>query len=117
MSVRKSCENCKNHKHGSCYRKSGVTCNEDTGWICWELSDECKADLLHEDEEHSYWIPAEGEFVKCEECGYKMYAIEAVNKPYCPNCHRQMGEPMHDAVNHPNHYCKGGVECVKKHSG
>lgn len=21
-------------------------------------------------------------------------------------------EPEHDAVNHPNHYCKGGVECL-----
>lgn len=21
-------------------------------------------------------------------------------------------EPEHDTVNHPNHYCKGGVECL-----
>lgn len=70
MSVRKSCKTCKHFNHWSCLRKEGFTCNEDTGWISWELSDDAKADLLHD------------------------------------------AEPEHDAVNHPNHYCKGNVECL-----
>jgi hypothetical protein len=50
MSVRKSCKTCKHFNHGSCFRKEGFTCNEDTGWISWELADDAKADLLHDAE-------------------------------------------------------------------
>jgi len=30
----------------------------------------------------------------------------------CEDYERKSNESNHDAVNHPNHYCKGGVECL-----
>lgn len=49
MSVRKSCYNCKYYKKGFCnYEKySGVACVS-TELEFWELSDDAKADLLHD---------------------------------------------------------------------
>lgn len=68
MSVRKTCDNCKHYSHGACSRDGSLMCTKEMKY--WELSDNAKADLLHD------------------------------------------AEPEHDAVNHPNHYCKGGVECL-----
>lgn len=56
MSVRKSCKTCRYMKHGTCLRKAGWTCNESNGWIAWELSDDAKADVLH-DAEPEHDIP------------------------------------------------------------
>lgn len=74
MSVRKTCDNCKHFDHGGgfcCFGLGGIDvspCGDEMKH--WKLSDDSKADLLHD------------------------------------------AEPEHDAVNHPNHYCKGGVECL-----
>lgn len=72
MSVRKSCKTCKHMKHGTCFRKEGFTCNEDTGWISWELADDTKADVLHDAEtEHdavshpSHYTSGEIECIDC----------------------------------------------------
>lgn len=71
MSVRKSCKNCKHYHEGFCnYAEDGGVGCLTTEMERWELSDDAKADLLHD------------------------------------------AEREHDAVNHPNHYCKGGVECL-----
>ena len=72
MSVRKSCSNCKHNKMSICHFGNvmgGMPCKT-TAMEYWELSDDAKADLLHD------------------------------------------AEPEHDAVNHPDHYCKGGIECL-----
>lgn len=51
MSVRKSCKNCKHFQEGFCNyaEKGGVGCLT-TEMERWELSDDAKADLLHDDE-------------------------------------------------------------------
>lgn len=51
MSVRKSCYNCKHYKKGVCgYEKySGVACVTEN-MDFWELSDDAKADMLHDAE-------------------------------------------------------------------
>lgn len=54
MSVRKTCWNCKYYQKGFCnYKKScGIACLT-TEMECWELSDDAKADVLHDaDTEH-----------------------------------------------------------------
>lgn len=127
MSVRKSCKTCRHMKHGTCFRKAGWTCNESNGWIAWELSDDAKADVLH-DAETEHDIPnykscklyingscdnarifADKPGIKfdCSKCkSYRYYKLPT-NTPT-----NTQTEPEHDAVNHPNHYCKGGVECL-----
>lgn len=114
MSVRKTCDNCKHFDHGGgfcCFGLGGIDvspCGDEMKH--WKLSDDAKADLLHDEEpvvteqaEPTIKIAldklttiADSEFEKALEKG-------AVKLVY---------EPEHDAVNHPNHYCKGGVECL-----
>lgn len=48
MSVRKSCYTCKHYKQGLCSNGSIVICGDDMSG--WELSDNAKADLLHDAE-------------------------------------------------------------------
>lgn len=49
MSVRKSCYNCKHYQKGFCnYNKDGGVACLTTEMECWELSDDAKADLLHD---------------------------------------------------------------------
>jgi hypothetical protein len=125
MSVRKSCKTCKHFNHGSCFRKEGFTCNEDTGWISWELADDAKADVLH-DAETEHDIP---KYRSCKlyingSCdNAKIFADKPGVKLDCSKCKSYIRgyyklptntptEPKHDAVNHPNHYCKGNVECL-----
>lgn len=48
MSVRKSCYTCKHYKHGLCSNGSIVICGDDMSG--WELSDDAKANLLHDAE-------------------------------------------------------------------
>lgn len=126
MSVKKSCKNCKHMKHGTCFKKEGWTCNEDTGWISWELSDDAKADLLHDAEpvvmEKAEPKKCENCFWYCRTCNNKESAFygDVMGKSgYCVHHDYKSEEtnmnpeqPAHDAVNHPNHYCKGGVECL-----
>ena len=51
MSVRKSCFNCKHYKKGFCnYHKNGGGACMTTEMECWELSDDAKADVLHDAE-------------------------------------------------------------------
>lgn len=71
MSVRKTCYNCKYYKQGFCeYNEKGGAACKTTEMEYWELSDRCKADLLHD------------------------------------------AELEHDAVNSPEHYTSGGIECI-----
>lgn len=108
MSVRKTCYNCKHYSHGECAHDGYLMCEKEMKY--WELADDAKADLLHDAEpvvmekaEPTIKIAldklttiADSEFEKALEKG-------AVKLVY---------EAEHDAVNHPNHYCKGGVECL-----
>lgn len=49
MSVRKSCFNCKHFHEGFCnYNKNGRAACLTTELECWELSDDAKADVLHD---------------------------------------------------------------------
>ena len=48
MSVRKTCDNCKHYSHGACSRDGSLMCREEMKY--WELSDDAKADLLHDAE-------------------------------------------------------------------
>ena len=48
MSVRKTCDNCKHYSHGACVRDGSLMCEKEMKY--WELSDDAKADLLHDAE-------------------------------------------------------------------
>lgn len=86
MSVKKQCYSCKHYSHGACLRCGSEMCGKEMKY--WELSDYAKADVLHDAEQEHESDPVE------------VLLNRAKNKP------------EHDAVNHPNHYCKGGVECL-----
>ena len=89
MSVRKSCVNCKHNKIGICYFGNvvgGRACKT-TAMEYWELSDDAKADVLHDAEtEH-----------------------DAETVPVVT----EQAETEHDSVNHPSHYTAGGIECIE----
>lgn len=86
MSVRKSCYTCKHYKDGLCSNGSIVICGDEMSG--WQLSDDAKADLLHDAEPEHEYDPAE------------VLLNRAKNKP------------EHDAVNRPAHYTSGGIECI-----
>lgn len=115
MSVRKTCDNCKHFDHGGgfcCFGLGGIDvspCGDEMKH--WKLSDNAKADLLHDAEPvvteqveptiktalDKLTTIADSEFEKALEKG-------AVKLVY---------EPEHDAVNHPSHYTAGGIECIE----
>lgn len=134
MSVRKSCYNCKYYKKGFCnYEKySGVACVS-TELEFWELSDDAKADVLH-DAKPEYYIP---KYRSCKlyingSCdNAKIFADKPGVKLDCSKCKSYIRgyyklptnapnntptntptEPEHDAVSHPAHYTSGGIECI-----
>lgn len=86
ISVRKSCYTCKHYKNGLCSKNNELICTDDMS--CWELSDNAKADVLHDAETEHEYDPVE------------MLLNRAKNKT------------EHDAVNSPAHYTSGGIECI-----
>jgi hypothetical protein len=128
MSVRKTCKNCKHYHEGFCNyaEKGGVGCLT-TEMERWELSDDAKADVLH-DAETEHDIPkyktckryingscdnarifADKPGIKfdCSKCkSYRYYKLPT-NIPT-----NTQTEPEHDAVNSPAHYTSGGIECI-----
>lgn len=48
MSVKKHCFSCKHYSHGECIRDGSLMCGKEMKY--WELSDDAKADLLHDAE-------------------------------------------------------------------
>lgn len=137
MSVRKSCKNCKHYQEGFCNyaEKGGVGCLTKE-LERWELSDDAKADFLH-DAETVAIEKDEPEIVKvkniCNNCFW--WNKTCHNKESCcygdykdyngfcgwfkpvPNTTTNTPtntptEPEHDAVSHPSHYTSGGIECI-----
>lgn len=49
MSVKKHCFSCKNYSHGACLRCGSEMCGKEMKY--WELSDDAKADVLHDAEQ------------------------------------------------------------------
>lgn len=48
MSVKKQCYSCKHYSHGACLRCGSEMCGKEMKY--WELSDDAKADVLHDAE-------------------------------------------------------------------
>lgn len=132
MSVRKTCYNRKHYSHGACVRDGYLMCGEEMKY--WELSDDAKADLLH-DAETEHDIP---KYKSCKlyinrSCdNAKIFADKPGVKLDCSKCKSYIRgyyklptntptntptniptEPEHDAVNHPSHYTAGGIECIE----
>lgn len=129
MSVRKSCYNCKYYHKGFCgYNKNGGVACLTIEMERWELSDDAKADVLH-DEETEHDIPkykscklyingscanarifADKPNVNfdCSKCkSYRYYKLPTNTPTNTPT------ETEHDAVSHPSHYTAGGIECIE----
>jgi hypothetical protein len=127
MNVRKSCKNCKHFDHGGgfcCFGLGGIDvspCGDEMKH--WELSDDAKADLLH-DAEPEHDIPkyktckryingsCENAKIFADKPGVKLDCSKCKSYRYYKLPTNTPTEPKHDAVNHPNHYCKGNVECL-----
>lgn len=120
MSVRKSCYNCRYYeKGGICIHVN--PCSDDMEY--WVLSDDAKADLLH-DAEPEHDIP---KYKSCKRyinrsCPNARIFADKPNVNFdCSKCKSYRyyklptntpTEPEHDAVSHPSHYTSGEIECI-----
>lgn len=126
MSVRKSCYNCKHYQKGFCnYNKNGGVACLTTEMECWELSDDAKADVLH-DAELEHDIPKYKsckQYINCSCPKAKIFADKPGVIFDCSKCKSYIRGyyklptntptvPEHDAVSHPSHYTSGGIECI-----
>ena len=56
------------------------------------------------------WLPGGDDCT--EDCYWLLIAEGLIGKPEQPEINFVKVEPTNDTVNHPNHYCRNGVECI-----
>ena len=70
MSVKKHCFSCKHYSHGACIRDGSLMCGKEMKY--WELSDDAKADLLHDAEPENDAVNSPAHYtsggIECIDC-------------------------------------------------
>ena len=122
----KNCGNCKFTK----YEADDWPCNECVCTSNWEYMKTHREEMLAK--LHNYCdheIDKYTHYKDCPDCVFNCFcnsvgvmddfddlpdcALEsAVKLIESPDPNEDLDEPANDPVNHPNHYCQGGIECI-----